>query len=902
MFDYPRGAEWRKWDLHIHSNASDGKAAPEDIIDEAVKKGLAVIAITDHHTFANVDKTKQLGKAAGITVISGIELRTEYGQKSVHIIGLFPDNYSGTILSQDALSDFILGKLGITRTEIISKGRDGNQSINEEEAFKRGIFRVQVDFKEAANLIHQYGGIVTVHAGNKSNSIEEMKHNGNGTTNVDLLEDSLGTVKEELLREYIDICEIQKQSEALFYLNNFSRPSIAASDAHDKSSIGKKFTWIKADPSFAGLQQIKYEPEQRVRIQETMPDQKPSYAVIDRVEIRNSSFSPADSSIIIPFNPDLNCIIGGKSTGKSLLLNNIAYAVDKDQVVKKLGITQPESKKKKETDAFSPISDIIVHWKDESETPNQANKRKIVYIPQTYLNRLSDEKEETTEVDKIIEEILLQDESIKEKRYELDALKVQIKRETDGLLSEYLMLCNKIIENKKALLESNNSVVVEKEIQKLEEEQKKYISDDTAITEDQLLKYNELQEKLQKTTQHKTDLNKDKASIERVDVIEIKNPFTLVDFQAETKDRIATILESIQHELNKYWQNSKKQLVKEFDEKISNCGVGIEQISKELEILQPLVEKNEAFLMLSEKISQQKKKLVEAKKVENNIQNQSEKAKELLSSIIACFFKYKEAYDTFISFVNETKSEKVEGLNFYAETVFRSDAFCQMLANALNQKTVSRFKKTDILKINEDSLSAEVLEAFVNSLISQNTDSIELKTQQNIAVFLGEAFGDWYNVNYIVKMDADNFEKMSPGKKALVLLKLLIGLANSESPMLIDQPEDDLDNRSIYDDLVKYIKEKKQERQIIIVTHNANIVVGADSDEVIVANKDGENTPNKSYSFEYVSGSIENSWENEQEKAVLYSQGIKEHICEILEGGVLAFEKRADKYNIKVTL
>ena len=55
---------------------------------------------------------------------------------------------------------------------------------------------------------------------------------------------------------------------------------------------------------------------------------------------------------------------------------------------------------------------------------------------------------------------------------------------------------------------------------------------------------------------------------------------------------------------------------------------------------------------------------------------------------------------------------------------------------------------------------------------------------------------------------------MSPGKKALVLLEMLISLEDSKCPILIDQPEDDLDNRSIYNDLVQYIRRKKKERQI----------------------------------------------------------------------------------------
>ena len=81
---------------------------------------------------------------------------------------------------------------------------------------------MQVDFKQAANIIHKYGGLVTVHAGSKSNSIdEEMKHEGKAAKNVSI-EDSLGPVKEELFKDgYIDICDLTKPKEAAFYQKSF---------------------------------------------------------------------------------------------------------------------------------------------------------------------------------------------------------------------------------------------------------------------------------------------------------------------------------------------------------------------------------------------------------------------------------------------------------------------------------------------------------------------------------------------------------------------------------------------------------------------------------------------------------------------------------------------------------
>ena len=144
---------------------------------------------------------------------------------------------------------------------------------------------------------------------------------------------------------------------------------------------------------------------------------------------------------------------------------------------------------------------------------------------------------------------------------------------------------------------------------------------------------------------------------------------------------------------------------------------------------------------------------------------------------------------------------------------------------------------------------------------------------------------------------------MSPGKKALVLLKLLINLAESKCPILIDQPEDDLDNRSVFIELVDFIRTKKIERQIILVTHNANIVVGCDAEEVIVANQNGNNSPNLEYRFEYRTGAIEEiypikNYNGTIMNGTLYKVGMQQHICDILEGGKEAFAVRRNKYTL----
>lgn len=120
----PIGSLWNKWDLHLHTDASDGKGSCQDILDEAIAKNIKCIAITDHHTVDNVDMMKTLAKDAGVTVISGVEFRTEYGRASVHMIGLFPDEFNGITLTSEFLKENVLNQLGISRSRIIQIGRE----------------------------------------------------------------------------------------------------------------------------------------------------------------------------------------------------------------------------------------------------------------------------------------------------------------------------------------------------------------------------------------------------------------------------------------------------------------------------------------------------------------------------------------------------------------------------------------------------------------------------------------------------------------------------------------------------------------------------------------------------------------------------------------------------------
>ncbi|MCD4731296.1 MAG: hypothetical protein K8R74_11885, partial [Bacteroidales bacterium] len=138
---------------------------------------------------------------------------------------------------------------------------------------------------------------------------------------------------------------------------------------------------------------------------------------------------------------------------------------------------------------------------------------------------------------------------------------------------------------------------------------------------------------------------------------------------------------------------------------------------------------------------------------------------------------------------------------------------------------------------------------------------------------------DYIDYHYQLKLGAKEIEQLSPGERGALLLIFYLLLDKNDIPLIIDQAEDNLDNHSVANVLVPFIRRAKQKRQIILVTHNPNLAVVADAEQIIWVNIDKENK-NK---FEYISGSIEN-------------KEINKRIVNVLEGAMPAFNKRKQKY------
>ncbi|MCH4565256.1 AAA family ATPase [Halomonas sp. EGI 63088] len=144
---------------------------------------------------------------------------------------------------------------------------------------------------------------------------------------------------------------------------------------------------------------------------------------------------------------------------------------------------------------------------------------------------------------------------------------------------------------------------------------------------------------------------------------------------------------------------------------------------------------------------------------------------------------------------------------------------------------------------------------------------------------------DHITVGYSLQYDGVEIEQLSPGTRGIVLLLLYLSIdAEDDRPLIIDQPEENLDPQSVFEELVTRFREAKKRRQIIIVTHNANLVVNTDADQVIIASC-SHHRLGKLPEIMYECGGLENP-------------DIRRRVCEILEGGERAFKERARRLRV----
>jgi ATPase subunit of ABC transporter with duplicated ATPase domains len=222
--------------------------------------------------------------------------------------------------------------------------------------------------------------------------------------------------------------------------------------------------------------------------------------------------------------------------------------------------------------------------------------------------------------------------------------------------------------------------------------------------------------------------------------------------------------------------------------------------------------------------------------------------------------------ERFLSFINQAGKGDYHGLDQGRST----------LKSLLNSGDFN--SETDAM-----TFTAAVLESLetVNNTVQGSSVNVQIQLRQSRSPV--EVYDFIFGLAYLhprfhLQMHHKDLSTLSPGERGALLLVFYLLLDQSEMPLVIDQPEENLDNQSVFEILVPCIKEAKMRRQIIMVTHNANLGVVCDSEQIVYAQMDKVNSV-----VTYDSGSIENP-------------EINRHITDVLEGTMPAFRNREKKY------
>lgn len=205
---------------------------------------------------------------------------------------------------------------------------------------------------------------------------------------------------------------------------------------------------------------------------------------------------------------------------------------------------------------------------------------------------------------------------------------------------------------------------------------------------------------------------------------------------------------------------------------------------------------------------------------------------------------------------------------------------------------------TDALKSTWETGSASAIQTAMTAFIGKYWKDLVshahcTTTQQTEFRTWLKQFAHWLfatshiTVRYEISYDGVDIRKLSPGTRGIVLLLLYLALDDADDrPLIIDQPEENLDPKSVFDELVRLFVTTKEKRQVIIVTHNANLVINTDADQVIVATA-GPHPSGGLPQISYVAGGLENA-------------AIRKAVCDILEGGEAAFRERARRLRVRL--
>ncbi len=996
---YPRGSEWRKWDLHVHTpldpewinrpnltNTKDKIEFAEKFIAFTKKQEISVLAIVDHNFCNSLDDSlipyiQEKAYENGIIILPGFEITARDGS-GIHLLVIFPENTElrkiKSIIDQCFAPDTNLIPSDST-VPVSNKTIDEIKQIIDASGIE-SIFIFAHSDRENGVL---HGATIR-----GARRVQEWHKDFINIAQIS--KDPSAYSEKTFMYKLINGLDINYKREMTYIIASDCRTINPTDAIEGRHYLGQKYVWIKADPTFEGLKQIIYEPRERVSFEEPellkrIHGNKTKFIrslKINQVLGYDGKQGVWFKNIVIPFNPGLVAIIGNKGSGKSAIVDILGLCGNSYQNEDFSFLKEDRFLKKglaKNFEATLEWEDGSTINKNLSQKPDFSSPERVRYLPQSFFEKLTNEIEEREfpqTLENIVFSYLPDDQKLGKSsfqeliKFKQDAIEKEIKL----VLSEIDELNEKIIELEKKQHPAYRKELEEKlslkkkeleEHRKNKPEEVKNPEKDSKLTKVQQKSYKELDKLKKESKRLEKEINEKREVLKKLTIDHEELDQLIRGLELE-KQRIEKFKQENKEKLEKFGLNIDtiitfetntqvlEQKIKErkhhindiqelllTNEEIEKRGEKERNILREKSLLVKKENINSKIKKITKKLSEPERKYQEYLE---NLKNWEETEKEILGS--------KDKVDTIkwletqIEFIQSELNNKLDSLrkqrltktlNIYDKKNELVEIYKQF-KKAVDEKISSHSEILGDYEINIESalnIKNEFINKFLSfinqklkgsfygkeegeSLLREILNNIDVNSKMDVQKLLENIIGlleidhreafknklneekrryifeqvkeikDFYNylfsLEYIepiyeLKLCSKSISQLSPGEKGALLIVFYLMLDKDNIPLIIDQPEENLDNESIYKILTKFIKLAKQRRQLIMVTHNPNLAIVGDAEQIIYVNIDKKNS-NK---FSFKSGAIENPV-------------INKHASNILEGTLNAFDIRRLKY------